>query len=71
VLTTKAGEEIQMGDEIVVSVVRTSGGRVRLGIDAPRNVSIRRRELPSEDPDRISHREEALARKSGRVRSAK
>jgi carbon storage regulator len=45
VLTRKTGEGIQIGNDIVVSVVWTSGQRVRLAIDAPRNVSIRREEL--------------------------
>lgn len=53
VLTRKAGENIHIGDNIVVSVVRTTGGRVQLGIHAPRNVSVRREELPIKESDRI------------------
>jgi len=50
VLSRKEGEKIvigsaQDGTEIEISVVEIRGGRVRLGISAPRNVSIRRQEL--------------------------
>ena len=47
VLTRKLMEKIQIGDEICVTVVRIEGGQVRLGIDAPRSVSIVRDELRS------------------------
>ncbi|MFN9370331.1 MAG: carbon storage regulator [Planctomycetaceae bacterium] len=50
VLSRKEGEKILIGSaldgtEIEISVVEIRGGRVRLGISAPRNVSIRRQEL--------------------------
>lgn len=45
VLTRKAGEQIQIGDQIVVTVVRLLGGGVRLGIEAPDDARIVRGEL--------------------------
>ncbi len=45
VLTRKVGEQIKIGDEIVVSVVEVDRGNVRLGIDAPRHISILRQEV--------------------------
>jgi carbon storage regulator len=50
VLTRKAGENVFIGQDIVISVVRTRGGRVRLGIEAPRTLSIRRGEIPIGKP---------------------
>jgi len=47
VLSRKANERLMIGDNIVVTIVRVSGGQVRLGIEAPANVSIRREELAS------------------------
>ena len=47
VLTRKAGEQIQIGDHIVVTVVRLLGGGVRLGIEAPNDARIVRGELGS------------------------
>ncbi|MBX6314565.1 MAG: carbon storage regulator CsrA [Isosphaeraceae bacterium] len=45
VLTRKVGERIYIGDQIVVTVVRIQGDKVRLGIDAPEQVVIRREEV--------------------------
>jgi carbon storage regulator len=48
VLTRKAGEQIRIGEEITITVVRTKGKAVRLGIQAPAEVSILRGELAFE-----------------------
>jgi len=45
VLSRKQNERLIIDGNIVVSIVRVSGGTVRLGIEAPRDVSIRREEL--------------------------
>lgn len=45
VLTRKVKEQIFIGDNIVVTVVRSTNGSVRLGIDAPKNVRVVRGEL--------------------------
>ncbi len=45
VLTRKLMERLFIGDDICVTVVRLEGGQVRLGIDAPRNVTVVRGEL--------------------------
>jgi carbon storage regulator len=45
VLTRKVGEKILVGDDVVVSVVEVSRGSVRLGVEAPRTVSILRFEV--------------------------
>jgi carbon storage regulator CsrA len=45
VLTRKAQEQIQIGHNIKVTVVRVKGHSVRLGIEAPENVRIVRGEL--------------------------
>lgn len=39
-LTRKAGDQIQIGSDIVVKVLEIQGGRVQLGIDAPKSVKI-------------------------------
>ncbi len=46
ILSRKAGEELMIGDDILVRVVKTSGGRVTLAFDAPKSVSIKRSEIP-------------------------
>jgi carbon storage regulator len=45
VLTRKSGEAINVGDDITVTVLEVRGNQVRLGIQAPLNVIIHRKEL--------------------------
>lgn len=45
VLSRKVGERILIGDNISVTVVRVSGGGVRLGIEAPAELPVVREEL--------------------------
>lgn len=45
VLSRKVGERILIGENIAVTVVRVSGGGVRLGIEAPPETPIVREEL--------------------------
>ncbi|HWE37335.1 MAG TPA: carbon storage regulator [Isosphaeraceae bacterium] len=59
VLTRKLMERLYIGDDICVTVVRLEGGQVRLGIDAPRHISIVRAEL---DPKRAEGFEPRAAR---------
>jgi carbon storage regulator len=41
-LTRKKGEQITIGDDITITVVKLKGGQVRIGIDAPKEVHIQR-----------------------------
>jgi carbon storage regulator CsrA len=45
VLTRKSAETIQIGDDIVVKVIKTGSGTVKIGIDAPQSVRVIRGEL--------------------------
>ncbi|MEI8369926.1 MAG: carbon storage regulator [Planctomycetia bacterium] len=45
VLSRKQNERIRVGDSIVVTIVRVSGDKVRIGIEAPANVRVLRDEL--------------------------
>ncbi len=49
VLSRKESERIRVGDSIVVTVVRLTKDRVRLGIEAPDDVLVLRDELEKED----------------------
>ena len=44
VLSRRAGESIQIGDDITITVVK-SGHNVRIGIDAPKGVVVLRKEI--------------------------
>jgi carbon storage regulator len=45
VLTRKPGESIIIGSDIVVTVLEVRSDQIRLGIDAPRSVSVHREEV--------------------------
>jgi carbon storage regulator len=45
VLTRKVHQEITIGDGITITILAIRGKQVRLGIKAPRHLSIRRDEL--------------------------
>jgi carbon storage regulator len=45
VLTRKSNQSIMIGDEIEVSVLAVSGDKVRVGITAPRDVPVFRKEV--------------------------
>jgi len=45
VLTRKLNESIVINDDVSVLVVEIRGDRVRLGIDAPRDVIVHRKEI--------------------------
>lgn len=47
VLSRKSAEQIQIGEDVVVTVVEIQGNCVRIGIDAPDEIRIRRMELPN------------------------
>ena len=42
VITQRPGLGIQIGNDILVTVLRVDGNHVRIGVDAPKNLAIRR-----------------------------
>ncbi|MEE2826727.1 MAG: carbon storage regulator CsrA [Planctomycetota bacterium] len=65
VLSRKIGERIWIGDNIAVTVVRITGGGVRLGIEAPAELPVVREELKNKmeqeiDPEDLSGAKTAI-----------
>lgn len=46
VLTRRKNESIMIGDDIEIKITRVCGNNVRVGIIAPREVRVYRKELP-------------------------
>jgi len=45
VLSRKVGEQLLIGDDVVVTVLEVRGDGIKIGIDAPRDVKVQRREV--------------------------
>ena len=54
VLSRKETERIRLGDSIVVTVVRVTGDKVRLGIEAPADIVVLREELEPHDRPEVA-----------------
>jgi carbon storage regulator len=45
ILSRKINEKIMIGEDISVSIIEIRGDQVRIGVDAPKNVKVFRREV--------------------------
>lgn len=59
ILTRRVGESIMIGEEVVVTVLGVKGNQVRIGVNAPKEVSVHREEIyeriKREDDGDMSH----------------
>jgi len=51
ILTRKVGEKILIGDRIVLTVIQSGRGKVRIAIEAPRDIPVYRQELLRSEDD--------------------
>ncbi len=74
VLTRKQNESIVINDVIKVTVVEIRGDKVRLGIDAPREIDVHRQEvyeqIHGKRPDALRHETHASQAPPGNSTSA-
>ena len=45
ILTRRVGESVMIGEDVTITVLRVKGTQVRLGVTAPRTVSVQREEV--------------------------
>ena len=64
VLSRKESEKVLLGDDIVLTIVRLSGDRVRLGIEAPSEMLILRQELDEKDIENLPRERREANRKA-------
>jgi carbon storage regulator len=51
ILSRRESERIHLGDDIVVTIVRLNGDKVRIGVEAPSHIRILRTELEVDSPE--------------------
>lgn len=61
VVTRRLGESLRIGDNVVVHIVKTDAPRVRIGVDAPRAMTILRAELTQHAEQDTTTPERAIA----------
>lgn len=45
ILTRSIGETLRVGDDVKIVVLEVKGNQVRIGVDAPKNISVHREEI--------------------------
>lgn len=45
ILTRRVGESVMIGDEVTITVLGVKGNQVRIGVNAPKEVSVHRQEI--------------------------
>ena len=62
ILTRRVGETLMIGDQITVTILGVKGNQVRVGVHAPKDVSVHREEIY----ERIQGENEAAAKPESR-----
>lgn len=50
VLTRRIGESLRIGDNVTVTILDVQGNQIRIGVAAPRDVTVLREEIAGRNP---------------------
>ena len=56
ILTRRINESLVIGDDVTATILGVKGNQVRIGVDAPRDVSVHREELAHKDDETSTSR---------------
>jgi carbon storage regulator len=45
ILTRRVGETLMIGDDVKITILKVSGNQIRIGVEAPKDVSVHREEV--------------------------
>ncbi len=65
ILTRRVGETLMIGDEVTVTVLGVKGNQVRIGVNAPRDITVHREEIY----ERIKREQAEAAAQQGEAES--
>lgn len=64
ILSRRESERVHLGDDIVLTIVRVNGDKVRIGVEAPAHVKILRTELELESKEQPPVTEQSPLRRA-------
>ena len=71
ILTRRVGETLMVGDDVTVTVLGVKGNQVRIGVNAPKEVSVHREEIYQRiQREKVAQLEAALQQHGGQLPSS-
>jgi carbon storage regulator len=64
ILTRRVGETVMIGNEVTVTVLGVKGNQVRIGVNAPKDVSVHREEIYERIKREEDHGDGSAAKKT-------